>query len=138
MGQPLGTGWEYEGTILNTFGNMEIQKKSIINFFYVQGWGTGVRLGSGFANLNISSTNKSWVKVILRRIWIKFLPIFIRNMMWNVLWRWSNKVDPWHYNSKTDLVFMFPKNQAPWFVLGKEFLKNLRVQSSCSHDLYLI
>jgi hypothetical protein len=24
------------------------------------------------------------------------LPIFIRNMMCNVLWRWSNKVDPWH------------------------------------------
>ncbi len=49
-----------------------------------------------FANLNISSTNKSWAKVILLRISSKFLPIFIRNMMCNVLWRWSNKVDPWH------------------------------------------
>jgi len=47
------------------------------------------------ANLNISNTNKSWAKVILLRISSKFLAIFIRNMMCNVLWRWSNKVDPW-------------------------------------------
>ncbi len=33
----LGTWWEYEGTIQNTLGNMEIQKNYILNFFYVQG-----------------------------------------------------------------------------------------------------
>jgi hypothetical protein len=37
LGQPLGTWWEYEGTIQNTFGNTEIQKRIILNFFNVQG-----------------------------------------------------------------------------------------------------
>lgn len=77
---------------------MEIQKKIILNFFNVQGWGTGVILCSGFCqSQHLKHTNKSWAEVILLRIWSKFLPIFIRNMMCNVLWRWSNKVDPWHY-----------------------------------------